>query len=79
MTDLADWLKEKYGKDYKVNNRRLPKSLMTIAGWFSSKASKLGAKWGLEQIFDTSGTTNVLGIKFTPLKQSVQEMGDTLI
>jgi hypothetical protein len=79
MTDLADWLNEKYGQDYKVTQWRLPKFLVTMAGWFSSRVSRFGAKWGLEQTFDTSGTTNVLGIKFTPLKQSVQEMGDTLI
>lgn len=79
FSKIGDWLAEKYRPDYPVTTGILPKCLLQCMACFRDDAKNMIAVWGKKMTFDNSETTSILKVQFTDLKQSVQEMGDTLI
>ena len=54
------------------------KCLLSCFGCLHRDIKKQGKHWGTLVEWDTSTTVNILDIKFTPLEQSLKEMGDTM-
>ena len=77
--DLGIALNEKYGKDYKVVHKLVPKFLMRIVAIWDKEAAAIVPMWGLEKSFINSDTTETLGINFIQPKQSAVDMALTLI
>jgi hypothetical protein len=57
-------LHEKYGQDYKVVHKLVPKFLMRIVAIWDKEAAAIVPMWGLEKSFKNSETTEILGINF---------------
>jgi dihydroflavonol-4-reductase len=62
--DLGTALNEKYGKDYKVVHKLVPKFLMRIVSIWDKEAAAIVPMWGLEKSFKNTETTEILGINF---------------
>ena len=57
----------------------MPKCAFWLASCFNAEAAAMYPMWGRVITLDNSQTQQVLGINFTPVKQSVLEMSETLI
>jgi len=78
--DLATALRAKWGKTYpKIAKKTIPYCVLCLVALFDSEAAAIKPFWGLQQSFDTSKTTSVLGIKFRDVKQATVDMSVTLI
>lgn len=53
--------------------------MLWIASFFMKDAAFIYKYWGVIMKMDNSQAKNILGINFIPIKQSLLEMGDTLI
>lgn len=70
---------EKYGKDYKVCHKELPKALMWFAKFFNAEAKATYPMWGQSMVCDNSATKTDLGIEFIDVKTSIHDMCEALI
>ena len=77
--DMADALREKYGKDYKVSSKAPPKFLLSIASWFDNTIKLTMDRWGITYKIDNEPSKQVLGIQYTDCRQSILEMAESLI
>lgn len=77
--DLGEYLHEKYGKEYNVVHKLVPKFIMRIVSIWDSEAAAIMPLWGLEKTFDNKETKDILGIEFIDPKQSTLDMAETLI
>ena len=69
--DMADALREKYGKDYKkISNSSPPKCILTMMGWFDPTIKLTLQRWGVQYKIDNGPSKEVLGIEYTDCKKS---------
>ncbi len=80
MQDIGDILREEFSKyGYKVTKMKLGKFIMTIGSVFDKRAKRALPEIGHERLFDTSLSTQELGIKYRSIKESLIEMGYSFI
>lgn len=80
--EMGQTLKEKYGKDYPIPERALPKWLLMLIGPLVDKnltRDFIRNNANIEWRADNSKIKNELGIKFRPLKETMQDSFQTLV
>lgn len=77
--EIGDMAHEKYGKEYNVCHKELPKALMWFATFFNAEAKATFPMWGLSMNCDNSATRADLAIDFIDCKKSVHDMCEALI
>lgn len=81
MTEMGDYLFEAYGHNGypSVSRNLIPRFVLWIASWFMADAGAALTYWGLDIELDNQPVRDILGIEFTPIKRSLQEMALTMI
>ena len=81
MTEMGDYLHEAYGNNGypSVSRNLIWRPLLWIASWFMTDAGAALTYWGLDIELDNKPVEDILGIKFTPIKTSLQEMALAMI
>jgi len=80
MSDITAILKEEFKQyGYKVPTFTIGKCLMTIAGIFDKRVRDAVYEVGHERKADSSLSVEELGVKYRPFKETVVEMGYSLI
>jgi nucleoside-diphosphate-sugar epimerase len=80
MSDMTAILKEEFKQyGYKIPTMEVGKCLMTIAGIFDKRVRDNVYEVGHERKADSSLSVEELGVKYRPLKETLVEMGYSLI
>jgi nucleoside-diphosphate-sugar epimerase len=80
--EMGQTLERKYGKDYPIPNRALPKWLLMLIGPLVDKSltrDLIRNNVNIEWKADNSKIKNELGIKFRPLEATMQDSFQTLV
>ena len=77
--DICCAMKEKYGDNYFIGTYELFWWLAWLVSFFVTEMVYVLSVWGKMLIYDNSASRNTLGIEYIPIKQSLWDMGDTLI
>lgn len=76
---IGEWLYEKWGERFKVVHKTVPDFVIKIISLWDGECRAIKDDLGKNWTFDHTPAEEVLGIKFRDLKDTVQEMSDTLI
>uniref|UniRef100_A0A7S3ICJ8 Uncharacterized protein n=1 Tax=Strombidium inclinatum TaxID=197538 RepID=A0A7S3ICJ8_9SPIT len=79
LGEMGHALKEYYGDYYSPCQRELPWLVCWFAQWVIPDFKITMPLWGLDRTYDNSQAREVLGIEFIDPKQSICEMGDSMI
>lgn len=79
MMDVCNILREKYGDQYKIPSRIVPKFIVSFIGLFSAQVRQGLTIWGKDITIDNSPAREILGIDFMCDKQSLDDMTEALI
>lgn len=80
LMEMSEIFKEEFAaQGYKPTTRAMPKFVISIMAVFSAQGRTLKSRWGRETPFDNSRLKSVLKIEPRPLKESLVDMGYSLI
>lgn len=80
MVDLASHLAEEFKPlGYTVCERKLPYFVAKIGSWFSHRMRPIVTGWGVTRNVDNSKAKLLLGMDYKNTKDSMIEMGYSLI
>ena len=79
FNELGQHLHDKFYPDYNPPCKNMSRWMGSLASWFSSDLASLLPKWGKPFVLDTAPSKQTLGIEYISVKDSIQEMGTSLI
>lgn len=82
LFDLAATLLDKYGEDYPIPRRQIPKWLLWLVGPLANRAmtrKMIARNAGIAWIADNSKGVRELGVSYRPLKESMEDFFQQLI
>ena len=79
FTEIAQILKDKYGEHYPVRTAQLWRCVLQVFGCCSSGMRNLNSMWNKPFKFDGEPAAQILGVEYIGAKESLIEMGDSLI
>ena len=79
LIEFAKALEEKFGKDYPIKAREMPKILPMIMRFWSSEMAMIYKGWGQEYEFNGNRAAEILGIHYIGVEKSTIDMGESLI
>lgn len=79
LVELAKALEQKFGKDYPVRAKEMPKIIPMIMRLWNAEMAVIYRHWGKGHVFDGSRATEILGIEYIGHEKSLVDMGESLI
>jgi len=75
MTEMGQILHKDWGENgYSVTHKQIAKPLLWFASIFDSEAATMYDMWGKQMNLDNKKTSEMLGIDFIQIDQSLKEM-----
>ncbi len=79
LVELAKALEQKFGKDYPVRAKEMPKIIPMIMRLWNAEMAVIYRHWGKGHVFDGSRATEILGVEYIGHEKSLVDMGESLI
>ena len=79
LVEFAKPLEAKFGKDYPVRARMMPKLMPMIMRLWDSEMAEIYKIWGNGVLFDGTRATEILDIEYIGLEKCLVDMGDSMI
>jgi len=79
MVKVARPLEAKYGKDYPVRAREMPKLMPMIMRLWNPEMDEIYQNWGKGAVYDGTRAVDILGIEYIRHEKSMLDMAESLI